>query len=252
MNLIEAQNLFKKSLLSMKATPSMHEDLRPAGKLSLQQAFEIYHRAYFTRLTVALHNTFSTVQRVMGPETFRQICRHYISSRPSTDYLLADYGHSFPEYLRRSEWGQEHPQWAELARFEWHLRRLKNLNKESPLPTQEVAEALLQADCRLRFVQGMMLFISQHGVYDIWRDTLDPQRAPENLLLFKNRNHVFVEKLSNTEAQIIMALQEGLPLSKALGDFTCELPTINARQFIERLAAWEIIEDIILENEMIS
>lgn len=251
MNLIEAQNLFKKSLLTMKAPPALQEELRPAGKLSLHEAFEIYHRAYFTRLTVALHRTFDTVQRVMGPETFRQICRHYISSRPSTDYLLADYGQSFPDYLRRSEAGQEHPQWAELARFEWHLRRLKNLKKESPLPSHEVVEALLREDCRLRFVGGMMLFVSQHGIYDIWRDTLDPQQAPENLLIYRKRNHVFVEKLSKDEAHIVMGLQEGLPLSKALGDFTEEKTGMSARKFIERLADWEIVEGIILETEMI-
>lgn len=185
MNLNETQSLFSSHLITLQPDSLTSEESQIVERLSLPQTFELYHHAYFTRLTSALNATFNSVQRLMGTDLFRDFCHEYIASRPSTD-------------------------------------------------------------CQVRFIEAMVIFHSNHGVYDFWRDTLDPQSAPENLLIFKRQGRVHVERLSVAEVRLLRGLQEGHPLSQALNDVSDLIRPGEIQNLLHRLADREIIEDLLI------
>lgn len=235
MNLTETQSLFSSDIMTLPNQPIPHEELQA-----------VYHHAYFTRLTSILNSTFNSVQRLMGADTFREFCHDYISSRPSTDYLLSDYGQSFPDFLSRSAINLERPLLAELARFEWQVQRLNHAPIQETIPAYDTLKALQTEDCHVRLIEAMVVFQSTHGVYDFWRDTLDPQNKPENLLIFRRHGRVHVERLSLAEVRLLKGLQEGKPLSHALNEVSDLIQPGEIQNLLLRLADREIVEDLLI------
>ena len=246
MNLNEAQSLFSSHLITLQPDSLTSEESQIVERLSLPQTFEIYHHAYFTRLTSALNATFNSVQRLMGTDLFRDFCHEYIASRPSTDYLLTDYGQNFPDFLSHAAINLQRPLLAELARFEWQVHRLTHARSQEVISAQETLKALQTEDCQVRFIEAMVIFHSSHGVYDFWRDTLDPQSAPENLLIFKRQGRVHVERLSVAEVRLLRGLQEGQPLSQALNEVSDLIRPGEIQNLLHRLADREIVEDLLI------
>ncbi|NUN07246.1 MAG: putative DNA-binding domain-containing protein [Bdellovibrio sp.] len=246
MNLNEAQSPFSSHLINIQTKPVASDSSRAEEGLILPQAFEIYHHAYFTRLTSSLNATFNSVQRLMGAEAFRELCHEYIASRPSTDYMLTDYGQNFPDFLSHSPLNLERPLLAELARFEWQVQRLAHAPAQEPIAANDALKALQTEDCQVRFIEAMVVFHSNHGVYDVWRDTLDPQIKPENLLIFRRRGRVQVERLTPAEGHLLKGLQEGKPLSHALNATSDWSRPGEIQSVLSRLADREIIEDLLI------
>lgn len=246
MNLNEAQHQFRSHLIPFHTQPNESRSPSASEELSRAQTFDIYKDAFFSRLTLALTATFNSVQRLVGAETFRELCHEYIAARPSTDYLLTDYGQNFPDFLSRSLLALERPLLGELARFEWQVQRLTHAPTQEPIAALEVLNALQSEDCQVRFIDAMILFESKHGVYDVWRDTLDPQHRPENLLLFRRRGRIQIERITSDEVGLLKSLQEGKPLTLALSATFDWSQGGDIQNVLYRLAEREIIEDLLI------
>ena len=252
MNLSEAQSLFKQ----MAQTPSADSDLlkyfKPAGQLNLKEAFEVYHNGYNARLTEALSETFEAVHWVLGDSMFHDLARHYIESQPSVSYNLSDYGESFPEYLRMTSFTKGIPFIYDLARFEWMFKEIFHSPTPDPLPVERIQELMHAEDFKISFIESMMLFESPYSVYEIWSRRKKPQyefedinwSQPENLVIYKKEQKIFVKKLSEIELHILEELQDGQPVTTALAEYANSLTQEKIAQLFQMMMKAGIIDDV--------
>ncbi|WII72927.1 DNA-binding domain-containing protein [Bdellovibrio sp. 22V] len=257
MTLNETQNLFKKSLVSMQVDPKMLAELKPAGKLSLEQAFEIYHQGYIKRLTDTLKKTYEGVWWVLGEALFSKMARRFIESQPSVSYDLSEYGEAFPDFLRTLSATKVIPFIYDLARFEWTFKSLINTPTPDPLSTEQAEELIRSDDFKVHFIEAMEIFESPYAIYDIWTRRKEPAYEfeginwdrPESLMIYKKNNRIYVQRMDKIEAQVINAMKDGASIGSALAEHTTSLAPEQISQFYQMMIGAGIIEDVTtLEN----
>lgn len=254
MNLNEAQSLFKKNILNNKSDAKAERELIPAGKMSLEQAFQLYHRGYITRLTDALGETFESAWWVLGDQLFQETSRKYIASQPSVSYNLSDYGHNFPEYLKVSPVGQKNPFLYDLTRFEWMFKNMYHTPTPDPLPIEHIQGLVHSEDFKVHFIEGMDVFQSPYSIYDIWRRRKEPASPvedinwmqPESLLIYKKQKKIYVRRIEHIEAQILTELKDGASVAEALADFSHILTQEKIAQLFQMMMKAGIIEDVLV------
>lgn len=257
MKLNEAQNLFKKNLLAAQADPQSILHLKPAGTISLSQAFEIYHQSYLNRLTDKLKKTFTAVNWVLGQEIFEKASHRFIESQPSITYNLLNYGKSFPEFLQIYPATRHIPFLSDLARFEWIYEQIFHSAYTESMPVERIYHNLHAVDFKVQFKEGMAVFKSPYSIYEMWYRREEPPynfeeidwTHPESLLIFKKRRGVEVLQIENIEAEIILALQDDLSMTTVLADFANHMNPDRTARFFQLIMRAGIIEDIfILED----
>ncbi|MGE5086175.1 MAG: putative DNA-binding domain-containing protein [Bacillota bacterium] len=252
MTMNDVPNLFNTSSSPNDIESTLRSQLQPAGRLSVEQAFEFYHQGYISRLTEVLSETFESVRRVIGVEHFNNLCAQYIESHPSTSYNLNKYGHRFPQFLVTTALGKEWPFIEDLAHFEWIFKELANAPTPDPLPTERIQEFLGNDDFKVTFVEAMRIFQSHYSLQGIWRARHEALftlknfkwNQPESLLLFKKEDGTHVISLDPIEAEILLELQEGRSISQALADFANLMSPQKTTKLLHLMMKAGIIDDI--------
>lgn len=194
------------------------------GKLTAEEAVDVYRRGYPARLTEALGETFEACWRVLGDEAFFAAARDYIARTPSLSYNLSDYGATFPEFLESRPDAEDAPFIGDLARFEWAYKEMFHAQPHEPL-APEVLAAKARPDAVLRFGAAARILVFPHRVYGLWRRDrandapLKPSdwEGAERLILYKRTGtSVFVRSLAAPEHEALAALRSGRPLQEAL------------------------------------
>lgn len=257
MKLNETQSLFKKNILAGKLDAETHRDWKPAGKLSLEQAFHVYRRSYIVRMTETLGETFEAVWWVLGDDLFHEICRQYIEAQPSSSYDLSDYGHNFPAFLNQMANLKEFPFLHDLARFEWLFKDMYHTPTPDPLPVERIKELSLSEDFNVHFIEAMRIFESPYSVYKIWcMRKEDPAESfadflwqqPESLMIYKKNKKIYTQRLGSVEAQILLDLQEGHSVAEALEDFSNAMTPERITALFQMMMQSGIIEDILTQE----
>jgi hypothetical protein len=194
------------------------------GKLTAEEAVDVYRGGYPARLTEALGETFEACWRVLGDEDFFAAAKDYIARVPSLTHNLADYGASFPEFLECRPDAETAPFIGDLARFEWAYKELFHAKAHEPL-----APALLAAKARpeavFKFGGAVRLMAVRYRVYGLWKRNRSNDaplkksdwEGAERLIFYKKEgNDVFVRSLSVPEYAALSALKAGRPLQEAL------------------------------------
>lgn len=254
MKLNETQNLFRKNILNAQNDPTLIQEFKPAGKLSMKQAFQIYHRIYEARLTEVLLGHFPAVRWVLGKDLFNNICRKYVDTQASVEYNLHNYGNTFPEFLKEDHGSKVIPFIYDLARLEWAMKELQDKPSPYPLSGKHFEELLHSEDFKVQFIDAMEVFESPYAVYDIWDQRTSSAyqfedinwNHPESLLLYKSQKKISINRIDVIEAEILNELREGNSLSSALADFSSLLSPDKIAQFFQLLSKSGIVEDVII------
>jgi len=254
MKLTEVQSLFKSSLLALHTASATSDVFRPAGSLTLQEAFAVYHRSYLARLSDALGESFEAVWWVLGDDLFRSVCRDYIHEFPSSSYHLQDYGARFTDFLTRHHDTKEILFLHDLARFEWLIKELGNTPTPQPLPAEQFQDLVKADDFKIHFIEGMSVFESPYAVYDIWRQRKEPAyhfddinwHRPESLLIYKKQKKIYVQRVEPLEAQVLEDLKEGRSMSEAMAGFSAHLTPDRISAFYQLIAGAGIVEDVLI------
>jgi hypothetical protein len=89
--------------LATQLLPEAARDLEtvvlPSRSLNAMDRLSIYANMYFDRFVDILAEEFPTVRHLIGPKTFADVARSYISRYPSRHYSLAQLGARFPRFL---------------------------------------------------------------------------------------------------------------------------------------------------------
>lgn len=94
---------WQKSLLSdsVSATLQLQASVRPAGKLSAEQALGVYQNNCLGSRINALVAIYSTCCAVLGEDYFRQLLRPYARMHVANSADLNDYGAGFANFLHK-------------------------------------------------------------------------------------------------------------------------------------------------------
>lgn len=210
--------------LTFLADPEFSAGVTGGGRLSAEEAVDVYRKGYPARLTEALGETYEACWRTLGDEEFLAAAAAYVERTPSRSHNLSDYGEGFAEFLESRPLAAHAPFIGDLARFEWTFKDLFHVKAHEGLAPAVLA-AKARPDAVLRLGNAVRLLSLRRRVYGIWRrdrgdDT--PLRAsdwegPERLVLYKKAgNPVFVRSLTGPEHAALFGLAAGRPLQDAL------------------------------------
>jgi hypothetical protein len=228
------QTDFVDSILTDSTHKELLSDIVPAGTLpSAEEALSAHENGYYARLTEVLGETFEACWFVTGDELFFQLSKDYIKEHPSKTYNLSDYGNHFAEFAQK-KLADEIPFIKDLAKFEWIFKNTFHSKQHQALDPQELAVIQTNPDQKIIFGESVSLFQSNYSVYGIWEQrqgnntedsdqSEDPfEEKPEQLLIYKQDNQIFVKTVSIGEFKILQALQEGQTFSTIVDLFTEE------------------------------
>lgn len=82
-------------------------------------AFTVYRNTSARGAVEALRATYSTVNQLLGDDSFTQVALAYRAECPPRGPVLSEYGADFSNYLARQPWTCELPYLADVARLDW-------------------------------------------------------------------------------------------------------------------------------------
>ena len=193
------------------------------GKLSSEEAVEVYRAGYSARMSEALGETFEACWRMLGDEDFLGACRVYARSVPSQSPNLSDYGAEFPEFLL-ARFKKDAPFIGDLARLEWCFKDLFHAKAHAGLTPANLSVAV-KNNSILIFGSAVKYLSFKHSVHGLWkRDRSDDTplsrsdwEGRQQVLLYKSGGTpVFSRILAAPEASAFKSLLDGLRLDDAL------------------------------------
>ena len=215
--------------------PGLAKALTPGGELSPLGALNVYRTGYIVRLTEALGETFEAVWWVMGDDNFFHLIKRFILANPSRVPNLSHYGQEFPEFLVRVAPFPDLPFLGDLARFEWDFQKAFHSSPHSAVSKEMVEESIPHPNIRFEFGPSVHLFESPYSIYSLWdrrggeHDGSLPidWQIPQQLLLYKKKQQVFVHMLDEPEFTILALLQKGDTLEDSLNQASTRFSNLN-------------------------
>jgi hypothetical protein len=147
------------------------EHVIETGEASKALRLHIYRNNYNAGLREAIDTDFEMLGTYLGDDLFEQMVRGYIKAYPSHCYSLKYFGDHLPVFLRENEPFKQHPQLAELARFERLLLRAFDASESQralPQALQQL-EPSLWPELRLAFHPSVQIFKAEINVVEIWQ-----------------------------------------------------------------------------------
>ncbi|TGK12863.1 DUF2063 domain-containing protein [Leptospira fletcheri] len=248
-NIFEFRRNFAVSLLSEGWTIELDPEILPAGTLDSFSALNVYSLGYGARLTEALGETYETVWRVLGDETFFEACQEFIKRNDSKSYNLSDYGKEFPSFLGASF--PEIPFVRELAEFERIIAFLFHLPPVFAVDLTEKIAGKSPGDLRFVFSESCIFLRNEFSVRELWKNRnlefqdLSNVKEEERLLLGKKGEEFRIESLNESEWALGTKLKEGKTLLEALNESEFLPSDANfVSVFVSKLVQGGFIQDI--------
>jgi len=209
----------------------------PGGTLDAAAALAVYRNGYFARLTEQLGETYRTIWRALGDETFFLLCAAYIRTHPSTSYNLSEYGREFAEFLATTPEAADAVFLPELARFELAFHDLFHAPAHEPLDAAALAAIGDLTGVRLHFGSAVRLMACGHAVRDLFGHRHDPDDAeppqldidrPQWIVMCKRGTDVVLEEIGRSAFVTLEALARGVSIDEALDEAATVDPEFSA------------------------
>jgi len=238
--------------------------------LTAAERLAIYANAYHTRLLECLGEVYPVLKRTLGDEAFEVFAFGYLQEYPPRSYTLNDLGRSFPYYLEKTRpqadsqendpsgagsSAEEADDWPEflidLARLEWAIYEVFDGPGVEGQPLTS-ADALLNvpperwAEVQLEMVPCLQLLAARFPVNDYCtslRQAREGESVPlplaqASFVALTRRDYVVRRyNLSETEFELLRALQRGLPLGQGI-EHALQASNEELKQLAEDLKLW--------------
>jgi hypothetical protein len=197
----------------------------PHGK-NAQKRFAVYRNNVIVSLIDALAGIFPAVQRLVGPDFFRDMARMHIAEEPPRSPVMFEYGGGFASFLQRFEPVARYPYLPDVARMEkawleaFHSADAEPLQPETlgAIPPEQLAATTFTAHPATRIVQSRFAIVS---IFSASRENrpLEGIRPadPEDGLITRPQDTVEVRQLPPGAAQFFSTLIDGKQLGEAAG-----------------------------------
>jgi hypothetical protein len=211
----ELQRRFQRAVLAGDPAPGLFA----AETAGAGGGFGIYLAAYRARLTAALRENFTVLQRALGDQAFANLARDYIDTHPSRSRSIRFFGDELSAFLDASPGKLPHPALADVARMDWAIRGAFDAADAPPLTLSDLAAlpAEAWAEQRFRLLPSLRLVDLKWNVEPIWRaldddaeaQTAAPAALPHVLLVWRPQLDCRWRSLDAVEATALRALAGG-------------------------------------------
>ena len=192
-------------------------DVASARALGADVRLAIYGDAYFLRLLEVLQKDFPALAALTGDAPFTQLCRDYVRAHPSRHFSVRYLGQHLPAFLRSTQ--AAHPEFAELAAFEWALVEAFDAADSVPATIAQAAAIAPENWGDMRFIPHPSLrhLDLSWNVPELWRaaNGAQPQPPlqaaphPRAWIVWRQELQTYFRVLSVDEACAIDALVNG-------------------------------------------
>lgn len=124
-------------------------DTGEVNKVSVEQRLAVYGNAYGYRLIDALSDNYPSVHTLFGDDDFYKMTYVYMAAYPSHHFSLRYFGHKLEEFLK--EYSSDEPVLAEMACFEWALRKGFDAKDTPSITLKELQEVPVEQWGMLQF-----------------------------------------------------------------------------------------------------
>ncbi len=223
LSLAAFQDRFAQALIA--AEPPADPDV---DALTAQPGFAVYRNTVLSGCIDALEANFPTAARLVGSEWFRAAALVYVREHLPAQPMLADYGASFPEFLRAFAPADELPYLPDIARLDRHWTEAHAARDEAALDADAIAAILGAADLASRplrpHASARWLLSASLPIFTIFArnraagpiDATPFDWCGEGILIVRPRNTVHWQPLDPAGRAFFDACAQDLPLATAL------------------------------------
>lgn len=228
------------------------------GGIDIGTRLGIYKNAYMIRLVETIDTDHPVLGSYLGDDLYDQMVEQYIKQHPSHNYSLRNFSDQLPHFLTQQPPFNQHPQIAELARFERLLLTAFDAPDAKRIKPQDLQDLPtdLWPEMRLRFHPSVQLFQSDWNVVELWKAIKAIQTPPEplnqiqNWLVWRNEEQLTeFRALDLPSLCLFMTFQQGHSFSQACETLLQHLaPETISSEALAILIRWidhGILHDII-------
>ena len=197
--------------------------LSPGNCRTLPQRFAVYRNNFAVGLRQALADRFPTVRELVGDDFFNATAHAYIDAEPPLSPIVAEYGGTFPEFLKQFPPAHQVPYLHDVARLELAYHQVLHAADETALPPDDFAamgDGL--ATQVFSFVRSCRLLSFEFSAIRIWQSHRDGNGmhgvsadGPEFGMITRPDQEVSVRSLDRATYLVLSALAERMTLDDA-------------------------------------
>ena len=228
MTLAETQALFAEAITGGAPLPVGRLEACFAGTPGLPAAARvaIYADMYRWRLIAALRETFPSLVRQLGDETFAALADDYLLRHPSEHHDVGQVGRLLAAFLRRHP-DPERPDLADLAELEWARQEVFFAPAAEPAGPELLAGLDAEGFARsgLLLSPALRLLVLDHAAPPLWRRLEEgeppgpPIPGPAAVAVWRSGFEVFHASLPLDEAAALATARDGGALAATCAAF---------------------------------
>ncbi len=155
----------------LAGTAAIVADIEGRDDAFRDQRLGIYRDAYRLRLAEVLARDYEALHTCLGDEAFGELARAYLAAHPSTFRNVRWFGGLLARFIEDSPHYASHPEFSELAQFEWALASAFDSPDDSPVRFDDVAAVPPAAWAGLRFRPhpGLQILELRSNAVAIWK-----------------------------------------------------------------------------------
>lgn len=223
--LAQAQQSFGAALLSSLNTEAAIP-LFLASPQIVMDRLALYRGNVVASVTKALQAAYPVIERIVGAEFFAALARAYWQRYPSEEGDLYHYGAHFADFIATFPHTQALPYLPDVAQLEWAVHHAYAAADPHPLklialakiPPEQIGQLRFnwQAATHLQHSDFPIASIWQQHQADYTQEIEITLTEPEDALVYRQNDHIRVEKLSPDQFVFLQQLQCGNDLQTAV------------------------------------
>lgn len=240
MSLPDLQSRFIHAIFDRKQRAEAAELVRAHGELDAAQRVGIYRNSVHGILLQYLGELYQVTRQLVGEEFFERLCDEYVDHTPPSRPFLAEYGDTFPSFMREHAALQSMLWLADVAQLEWARHQVWHAVNQAHADFSQIMRLSEEQQANLCFQtpNSAQLVQSPYAIHQIWL-AHQPEDFPEKIPLERIRIHqqtylliwragrkLQQVELDETGWQFLSAVQQGEPLPALTERFQEQLPTL--------------------------
>ena len=217
--------------------------VRPSKTLTAHQRVDVYREMYWLRLREALAIDYPELKRLLGDDTFDELCDTYVQQYPSRSYSLNRLGDHLPRFLTEAGYAplkRQRPFATDLARLELLMTEVFDEEETPVLDEEQVARIPVDAwdTMKLQAIPALRTGEFRYPVSP-WITAMRAEqpaeqflkRKPSFVIVCRRKHSVYRLDVSRTALRLFAALTSGMPLGDAVASVRGVTPALLQEWF---------------------
>lgn len=236
--------------------------LRGARRARTAGRIAVYRNNLQEGFLKALTLEFPVIERLVGPDYFRQLAREYMRAHPSRSGDLHPIGAAFPDFLRSRFADSDYGYLPDVATLEWTHQQAAIAADATPLDPRLLAGVAPEGYGALRFILHPACFLvsSEFPVLRIWQvnkaegepDTVDLSAGPDHVITRSVGEGVELRRIGRAEYVLVDRLSRGGILMEAFELATQVDAGFDLGGALRKLLALGLIIDFRIDNNILA